>query len=263
MTLQRKMFVPALVQLLVLVPVLAEEAPNLATRSAEAAKNTASMIHESIGSVRSGVDIASEVGKVLEQIVESVGKTADLVSEIAAASQEQTQGIGQVNTPVSQMDKVTQQNAANAEPSAGASGERSSHAESTNEIVGELIALVGGANGATAPQGQRHGIGGRRRSHADHTYDNIAGDGPKKAHMPSSRLIHEKAIPLDHDGGPDSFHPWRDHSSTRRLQMGKLPIRMNRADNVPMNYSAPPTVLPRGTRCEAPDQRIGPPGPDS
>jgi methyl-accepting chemotaxis protein len=132
--------------------VVAEEVRNLAMRSAEAAKNTASMIEESVKNANHGVDIASEVGKVLDEIVQSIGKTTDLVSEIAAASQEQAQGIDQVNTAVSQMDKVTQQNAANAEESASASEELSSQAESMNDIVGELIALVGGATSKAAGQ---------------------------------------------------------------------------------------------------------------
>ncbi len=132
--------------------VVAEEVRNLAMRSAEAAKNTASMIEESVKNANHGVDIASEVGKVLDEIVHGIGKTTDLVSEIAAASQEQAQGIDQVNTAVSQMDKVTQQNAANAEESASASEELSSQAESMNDIVGELIALVGGATSKAAGQ---------------------------------------------------------------------------------------------------------------
>ncbi len=127
--------------------VVAEEVRNLAMRSAEAAKNTASMIAESVKSSKNGVDIAAEVGKVLDEIVQGIGKTTDLVSEIAAASQEQAQGIDQVNTAIAQMDKVTQQNAANAEESASASEELSSQAESMNDIVGELVALVGGAAG--------------------------------------------------------------------------------------------------------------------
>jgi len=126
--------------------VVAEEVRNLAMRSAEAAKNTASMIEESVKNSKNGVDIATEVGKVLEEIVQSVSKTTDLVSEIAAASQEQAQGIDQVNTAVSQMDKVTQQNAANAEESASASEELSAQAESMQEVVGQLVAMVGGAN---------------------------------------------------------------------------------------------------------------------
>jgi len=85
-----------------------------------------------------------KIEEKLEEIVQSVGKTTDLVSEIAAASQEQAQGIDQVNTAVAQMDKVTQQNAANAEESASASEELSAQAESMKEVVGQLVALVGG-----------------------------------------------------------------------------------------------------------------------
>jgi methyl-accepting chemotaxis protein len=123
---------------------------NLAMRSAEAARNTASLIEESVKNAKNGVDIAAEVGKILDEIVQRVGKTTDLVSEITAASQEQAQGIDQVNTAVTQMDKVTQKNAANAEESASASEELSAQAESMNEVVSKLVALVGGSNAQTA-----------------------------------------------------------------------------------------------------------------
>ena len=96
---------------------------------------------------KNGIDIAAEVSKVLEETVQSSGKITDLASEIAAASQEQAQGSDQVNTAIAQMDKITQQNAANAEESASASEELSSQAESMNDIVGDLAALVGGAAG--------------------------------------------------------------------------------------------------------------------
>ncbi|MCK4751916.1 MAG: hypothetical protein KAS75_00615 [Planctomycetes bacterium] len=123
--------------------VVAEEVRNLAMRSAEAAKNTSSMIEESVKNAKNGVEISGEVSKVLEEIVGGVSKTTDLVGEIAAASQEQAQGLEQISTAMSQMDKVTQQNAANAEESASASEELNAQADSMNEIVNELVALVG------------------------------------------------------------------------------------------------------------------------
>ncbi len=180
--------------------VVAEEVRNLAMRSAEAAKNTANMIEESVKNAKNGVDIATEVGKVLDEIVQGIGKTTDLVSEIAAASQEQAQGIDQVNTAVSQMDKVTQQNAANAEESASASEELSSQAESMNDIVGELIALVGGS---TNPAGSRSRAdshkAGRQLSHTDHLYHKIAGAKTGKTRAPSVKASESKSIPLDDD----------------------------------------------------------------
>jgi methyl-accepting chemotaxis protein len=130
--------------------VVAEEVRNLARRSAEAAKNTSAMIEGSVKNSKNGVDIATEVGKVLNEIVASIGKTTDLVAEIAAASAEQARGVDQVNTAVSQMDKVTQQNAANAEESASASEELNAQAESMKGIVNELATLVGGASARSA-----------------------------------------------------------------------------------------------------------------
>ena len=194
--------------------VVAEEVRNLAMRSAEAAKNTARMIEESVKNSKNGVDIATEVSKVLEEIVQSVGKTTDLVSEIAAASQEQAKGIDQVNTAVAQMDKVTQQNAANAEESASASEELSAQAESMKEVVGQLVALVGGAASGTArseePKKAEHHLHvnlehqapkvekAAAKAHAfgksDETFHKIAHPAAKHA---SAAKAASKVIPLD------------------------------------------------------------------
>ena len=186
--------------------VVAEEVRNLAMRSAEAAKNTANMIEESVKNANNGVEIANEVGKVLDEIVQSVGKTTDLVSEIAAASQEQAQGIDQVNTAIAQMDKVTQQNAANAEESASASEQLSSQAESMNDIVAELVALVGGANRAAASKTSRGHTSHRGLSRSDNVYHHIA-EGPKKEvrHASSSTAV-ANVIPLDDDDELDRFN---------------------------------------------------------
>ncbi|MHC4583703.1 MAG: methyl-accepting chemotaxis protein [Planctomycetota bacterium] len=126
--------------------VVAEEVRNLAMRSAEAAKNTANMIEESIKHAKNGGDLAGEVSRVFDGIAQSTSKTTDLVSEIATASQEQAQGIDQVNESVAQMDKVIQQNAANAEESASAAKQLSAQTESMNEVVNELVSLVGGGH---------------------------------------------------------------------------------------------------------------------
>ncbi len=183
--------------------VVAEEVRNLAMRSAEAAKNTANMIQGSVKNANNGVDIADEVTKVLGEIVGNVGKATDLVSEIAAASQEQAQGIDQVNTAVAQMDKVTQQNAANAEESASASEQLSAQAETMNDMVNELAALVGGAARATTERA-RTAKPGRALRPSDQVYHHIAGaTKPKKAPAHTakpSRTSAERSIPLDDDG---------------------------------------------------------------
>jgi len=124
--------------------VVAEEVRNLAMRSAEAAKNTASMIEQSVKNAQNGVQIAQEVGQKLTDIVDATNKVNNLVAEIAHSSKEQSEGITQINTAVSQIDQVTQQNAANAEESASASEELNAQAEQMNSIVNELVLMVSG-----------------------------------------------------------------------------------------------------------------------
>ena len=125
--------------------VVAEEVRNLAQRSAEAAKTTATLIEESQKNSNDGVAVSGEVQGFLESIADSAEKVAQLVGEVSAASGEQAQGVNQVNTAVSQMDQVTQSNAANSEEAASASEELSAQAEQMKQMVEQLIALVGGA----------------------------------------------------------------------------------------------------------------------
>jgi methyl-accepting chemotaxis protein len=161
--------------------VVAEEVRNLAIRSAEAAKNTSSPIEDAVQNSKNGVDISNEVTRVFQEIVSKVSKTTNLVSEISAASQEQTQGIDQVNTAVAQMDKVTQQNAANAEESASASEELNAQAEQMTFIVSRLVGLIEGATGTTSAA-----------STAKTTHRPAAGTKGKKL-AASDKLYHEIA----------------------------------------------------------------------
>ncbi|MFP4052353.1 MAG: methyl-accepting chemotaxis protein [Phycisphaerae bacterium] len=129
--------------------VVAEEVRNLAMRSAEAARNTASMIETAVKNSDNGVTISQEVAESLNAIADGSRKVNDLVTEIAAASNEQAAGIEQISTAVTQMDQVTQSNAANAEESASASEELSAQAEELQTIVQELQSMVGGSGTVT------------------------------------------------------------------------------------------------------------------
>ncbi len=124
--------------------VVAEEVRNLAQRSAEAAKNTATLIEESQRNSDNGVAVSEEVAKILNQIVDSADKLNQLIGEVAGASEEQAKGIEQITTAVTQMDKVTQANASTAEESASASEELSAQAKELKEMVLVLIGIVKG-----------------------------------------------------------------------------------------------------------------------
>ena len=192
--------------------VVAEEVRNLALRSAEAAKNTTSMIEHSATNSNNGVDMANEVSRVFDKIAQNIGKATGLVSEIAAASVEQARGIDQVNTAVAQMDQVTQQNAANAEESASASEELSAQAESMSQSVQALVALVGGSSVQTdrssstritvdrGPHSQLgHHILTKRQnlSQSDHVLHRITQGSDQEPSKAVSDTGAERAIPID------------------------------------------------------------------
>jgi methyl-accepting chemotaxis protein len=135
--------------------VVAEEVRNLAMRSAEAAKNTANMIEESVKNAEGGVAINQEVLKNLTEINSQVNKVSAVMAEIAAASDQQSQGVEQVNTAVEQMNTVTQQVAANAEESASAAEELSGQSEEMKGMVG-AFRLTNAAGNTVQPARQVH-----------------------------------------------------------------------------------------------------------
>ena len=124
--------------------VVADEVRNLAQRSAQAAKDTAALIEESIAKSNEGSTKLGQVTEVIQAITESASKVKTLVDEVNLGSQEQARGIEQISKAIAQMDQVTQSTAANAEESASASEEMSAQAEALNNIVLQLKALVGG-----------------------------------------------------------------------------------------------------------------------
>jgi methyl-accepting chemotaxis protein len=130
--------------------VVADEVRNLAQRSAQAAKDTAGLIEDSIDKALSGSHKVQQVESAITAITASVTKVKTLVEQVSAASQQQAQGIDQVSQAVAQMEKVTQTTAATAEESAAASEELSAQAETTMGIVDRLEAVVGGSR-RTAP----------------------------------------------------------------------------------------------------------------
>jgi methyl-accepting chemotaxis protein len=131
--------------------VVAEEVRNLAQRSAQAAKETAAKIEDSISRSEAGVEVSRKVAQRLDEIVTRARDVDELVAEIATASREQSQGIDQVNIAVTEMDKVTQNNAASAEESASASHQLNTQAAMLKEAVAELQGLIRGRSRKNAP----------------------------------------------------------------------------------------------------------------
>ncbi|HEX2860672.1 MAG TPA: methyl-accepting chemotaxis protein [Lacunisphaera sp.] len=131
--------------------VVAEEVRALAQRSAQAAKETAAKIEDSVAKSHHGSQISEQVASGFTTIQEQIRHLDQLVAEIATASGEQSQGIAQVNTAIGQMDKVTQANAANSEQTAAASAELKHESSDMFTNVATLRQLIGGSRGDSAP----------------------------------------------------------------------------------------------------------------
>ena len=101
--------------------VVAEEVRNLASKSAEAAKDTGAMIQNSMEKAQLGYRIAGETAASLKDIVSGINESSQLVTEIAGGSEEQAFDIEQIYLGIDQVSHVVSQNGATAEESAAAS----------------------------------------------------------------------------------------------------------------------------------------------
>jgi methyl-accepting chemotaxis protein/methyl-accepting chemotaxis protein-1 (serine sensor receptor) len=124
--------------------VVADEVRNLAQRSAQAAKDTAALIEDSITKSNEGGASLNQVAEVIRSITASAGKVKIMVDEVSMGSDEQAKGIQGISAAIVQMQQVTQSTAAQAQESAAASEEMSSQAETLNRIANQLTTMVGG-----------------------------------------------------------------------------------------------------------------------
>ena len=123
--------------------VVAEEVRNLAQRCAQAARDTAGMIEESISRSRDGKLKVEQVAHSVKAVSAEFLTVKKLLDEINGASQQQSRGIDLINSSVTRMDQITQSTAATAEESASAAEELNAQSESLKEAVDRLTALVG------------------------------------------------------------------------------------------------------------------------
>ena len=131
--------------------VVASEVRNLASRSAQAAKEIEGLIGESVSLIERGAKEVSAAGGTMSEIVAAVGRVSAIMLEIASASDEQSRGIEQVSQAVAEMDHVTQQNASLVEEAAAAAASLEAQAAALTEAVGAFRLQPRAAQQQTGP----------------------------------------------------------------------------------------------------------------
>jgi methyl-accepting chemotaxis protein len=111
--------------------VVAAEVRNLASRSADAAKEIKSIVEAATVKANQGKDIASNMIIGYKQLNQNISQTINLIQDIEMSSKEQLSGIEQINDAVNQLDQQTQQNAAVA-----------SQTQDIAEITDEIAKLI-------------------------------------------------------------------------------------------------------------------------
>lgn len=130
--------------------VVADEVRNLASKSADAAKQTTRLIEGSVASVQKGSEIANETAKALEAVSEQYKMVVETIQKIQDASTQQAEAINQITIGLEQISSVVQTNSATSEETAAASEELSGQAQMlhkelsqfklSNDIVGSYSA---------------------------------------------------------------------------------------------------------------------------
>ena len=123
--------------------VVADEVRNLAQRCAQAAKDTAALIEESIVKSNDGTAKVDEVAGAIRGITAEAGQVKALVDEVSQGGQEQARGIEQISKAILEIGRVTQHVAASAEESAAGAEQLHAQSEALKEVVYGLESLVG------------------------------------------------------------------------------------------------------------------------
>jgi methyl-accepting chemotaxis protein/methyl-accepting chemotaxis protein-1 (serine sensor receptor) len=125
--------------------VVADEVRNLAQRSAQAAKDTAALIEESIEKSNAGKAKVDRVAIAIQGVMGEAAKVKTLVDDMNRGSVEQARGIEQIARAITQMEQVTQQTAASAEQGSAAAEELNAQSGALKDIMERLTVLVGHA----------------------------------------------------------------------------------------------------------------------
>lgn len=115
--------------------VVADEVRSLAGKSAQSAKNTATLIDACVAAVQKGSALVTSTAQHLQEVSNNSDEMATMVQDIAVTAQRSTDSVQQVTTGLDQISSVVQTNSATSEESAASSEELSGQAAVLNNLV--------------------------------------------------------------------------------------------------------------------------------
>jgi methyl-accepting chemotaxis protein len=123
--------------------VVADEVRSLAQRSAQAARETAALIGESLSRSQAGRRKMGEVTTAIDALAERSASVRGLVDDVHTGSREQLRSVDQIGAALEQIEKVTQEAASGAEEGSAAAEELSAQAGALLDVVDVLRRMVG------------------------------------------------------------------------------------------------------------------------
>ncbi|MGI6154143.1 MAG: methyl-accepting chemotaxis protein [Christensenellaceae bacterium] len=118
--------------------VVADEVRNLAAKSAEAAKQTASLIGASVETVEKGSLITTEAAQIVQDAIRGLAAIIEDIGQVEQASNQQSLSIEQIRQGLEQVSTVVQSNAATAEENSAISEEMSAQAAMLRQEVAKF-----------------------------------------------------------------------------------------------------------------------------
>ena len=113
--------------------VVAQEVRNLASRSAEAAKEIKNLVEEANQKANYGKTVSSDMIEGYKELNKNISETIHIIEDVSRSSKEQMTGIEQINDAVNMLDRVTQENASE-------SNQVKSIAQNVSQLANELLA---------------------------------------------------------------------------------------------------------------------------
>ena len=106
---------------------------NLASRSAEAAKEIKNLVEEANQKANYGKTVSSDMIEGYKELNKNISETIHIIEDVSRSSKEQMTGIEQINDAVNMLDRVTQENASE-------SNQVKSIAQNVSQLANELLA---------------------------------------------------------------------------------------------------------------------------